>query len=130
MGFDYLVIIDYQVTSGADADEANEQEIFEFPWVVFDVASKHVVDEKAVYVKPTLHEKLGADCAKAALGDDASSMESAGSLQQAVQEFNDYVYRSFIANNKDFCILTVSELPIKRWLWGEGNMWCRVFGSG
>jgi len=75
----------WQVTSGADADEANEQEIFEFPWVVFDVASKHVVDEKAVYVKPTLHEKLGADCAKAALGDDASSMESAGSLQQAVQ---------------------------------------------
>ena len=39
------------------------------------------------------------------------------------QEFNDYVYRSFIANNKDFCILTVSELPIKRWLWGEGPTW-------
>jgi hypothetical protein len=37
-----------------------------------------------------------------------------------VQEFNDYVYRSFIANNKDFCILTVTELPMKRWLWGEG----------
>ena len=40
------------------------------------------------------------------------------------QEFNDYVYRSFIANNKDFCILTVTELPLKRWLRGEGPAWC------
>ncbi len=43
------------------------------------------------------------------------------------------MYRSFIANNKDFCILTVSELPIKRWLWGEGptvcrNVWCGAHG--
>ena len=45
------------------------------------------------------------------------------------------MYRSFIANNKDFCILTVSELPIKRWLWGEGpavcrGVWCGAVGRG
>ncbi len=153
------------MTSGAEVEDAHEQEIFEFPWVVFDVSSKQVVDDRTVYVKPTLHEELGVECAKAALGDDAeASMDGAGTLQQAVQvcprprprcggpcacahrvavltssvvaqEFNDYVYRSFIANNKDFCILTVSELPIKRWLWGEGpalcrGVWCGAVGRG
>ena len=51
----------------------------------------------------------------------ALSIES----DSCVQEFNDYVYRSFIANNKDFCILTVTEVPMKRWLRGEGPAWCR-----
>lgn len=148
------------MTSSAEINDAKEQEIFEFPWVVFDVQSKQVVDEKRLYVKPTLHESLGIQCAESALDDDAAScMESAGTLQQAVQvsvqpvassakvagassaraplnfairaqEFNDYVYRSFIANNKDFCILTVSELPIKRWLWGEEPIWFWGVSSG
>ena len=74
------------MTSSAEIDDAKEQEIFEFPWVVFDVQSKQVVDEKTLYVKPTIHESLGAQCAEVALGDDAAScMESAGTLQQAVQ---------------------------------------------
>jgi len=76
----------WQVTSGAEVEDVHEQEIFEFPWVVFDVSSKQVVDDKTVYVKPTLHEELGVECAKAALGDDAeASMDGAGTLQQAVQ---------------------------------------------
>ena len=75
-----------QVTTSAEVDQASEQEIFEFPWVVFDVSSKQVVDEKTVYIKPTLHEKLGEQCAKAVLGEDAAkAMNSAGTLQQAVQ---------------------------------------------
>jgi hypothetical protein len=75
-----------QVTSNSEIDEAKEQEIFEFPWVVFEVASKQVVDEKTVYVKPTIHEDAGMECVKAALGDEASAaMKSAGTLQSAVQ---------------------------------------------
>lgn len=86
MGFDYLVILDFQVTTGAEVEDAKEQEIFEFPWVVFDVSSKQVVDEKTVYVKPTLHEQSGIQCAKAALGDNAAAnIDAAGTLQQAVQ---------------------------------------------
>lgn len=74
------------MTSGPEVDSANEQEIYQFPWVVFDVASKQVVDEKTVYVKPSLHESLGVKCAKASLGDEAaSSLDTAGTLQQAVQ---------------------------------------------
>jgi hypothetical protein len=75
-----------QVTSGAEVEDAHEQEIFEFPWVVFDVSSKQVVDERSLYVKPTLHPQIGVECAEAALGDDAAAcMDSAGTLQQAVQ---------------------------------------------
>ena len=75
-----------QVTSGTDIDEAKEQEIFEFPWVVFDVESKSVVDEQVKYIKPTVHEQVGGECVKAALGDNAeAAMKSAGTLQQAVQ---------------------------------------------
>jgi len=75
-----------QVTSGAEVEDAHEQEIFEFPWVVFDVSSKQVVDEMRVYVKPTLHPQIGVECAQAALGDDAAAcMDAAGTLQQAVQ---------------------------------------------
>jgi inhibitor of KinA sporulation pathway (predicted exonuclease) len=74
------------VTSDPEVDSANEQEIYQFPWVVFDVASKQVVDEKSVYVKPVLHESLGVKCAKASLGDEAASnLDTAGTLQQAVQ---------------------------------------------
>ena len=36
-----------QVTSGSKVGK-NEEEVFEFPWVVFDVESKQVVDEKQV----------------------------------------------------------------------------------
>ena len=75
-----------QVTSGPEVDGVNEQEIFEFPWVVFDVADKQVVDEKTVYVKPALHETLGVQCAKASLGDEAAAkLDTAGTLQRAVQ---------------------------------------------
>ena len=74
------------MTSGAEVEDAHEQEIFEFPWVVFDVSSKQVVDERSLYVKPTLHPQIGVECAEAALGDDAAAcMDSAGTLQQAVQ---------------------------------------------
>lgn len=33
-----------------------------------------------------------------------------------MQEFNDYLYRSFTAENKDFCLVTVGDLHLKRWL--------------
>ena len=74
------------MTSGPELDAANEQEIFEFPWVVFDVADKQVVDEKTVHVKPVLHEGVGVQCAKASLGDEAAAkIDAAGTLQHAVQ---------------------------------------------
>jgi hypothetical protein len=33
-----------------------------------------------------------------------------------VQDFNDYLYRTFTSNNKDFCLVTFGELDLKKWL--------------
>lgn len=45
-----------------------------------------------------------------------STPDEASPLQTVVQEFNAYLYRSFTANNKDFCLVTFGEAPLKRWL--------------
>eukprot|EP00961_Rhodomonas_salina_P271524 3668674-Rhodomonas_salina.1 len=62
-----------------------------------------IVDEKQVFIKPTLHPALTEECMKDT-GVTQESVDTANPLQAVIQEFNDYVYRSFIANNKDFCL--------------------------
>ena len=74
-----------------------------------------MVDEKRVFVKPTLHPTLTDECEKAT-GIGPMALESAGTIENAVQEFNDYLYRSFTANNKEFCLMTCGEVSLKRWL--------------
>jgi hypothetical protein len=73
------------------------------------------VDEKRLFVKPTLHPDLTAECEKAT-GIGPMALEAAQTIESAVQEFNDYLYRSFTANNKEFCLLTCGEAGLKRWL--------------
>eukprot|EP00290_Baffinella_frigidus_P039360 CAMPEP_0180305762 /NCGR_PEP_ID=MMETSP0988-20121125/26592_1 /TAXON_ID=697907 /ORGANISM="non described non described, Strain CCMP2293" /LENGTH=353 /DNA_ID=CAMNT_0022288203 /DNA_START=23 /DNA_END=1080 /DNA_ORIENTATION=- len=110
MPYDYLLVVDFQVTSGSKVGK-HEEEVFEFPWVVFDVESKQVVDEKQVFVKTETHPELPAGPA-----ETRESVQAGGTLQEAVKEFNDYVHRSFEANDKAFCVLSLGEAPLKRWL--------------
>eukprot|EP00283_Hemiselmis_rufescens_P008927 CAMPEP_0173430658 /NCGR_PEP_ID=MMETSP1357-20121228/9025_1 /TAXON_ID=77926 /ORGANISM="Hemiselmis rufescens, Strain PCC563" /LENGTH=243 /DNA_ID=CAMNT_0014395035 /DNA_START=35 /DNA_END=763 /DNA_ORIENTATION=+ len=108
-GFDSLVVVDFQVTTGED-----EQEIIEFAWSSFDLASNTAVDERRLYCKPSV-PKLNDETIGATDVEDAD-VESAESLQGCVQEFNDYLYKAFTSQNKDFCLCTFGEAPLKKFL--------------
>ena len=40
-----------QVTTGGDGNEAGQNEVIEFPWVVLDVESKQIMDEQKLVVR-------------------------------------------------------------------------------
>lgn len=56
--FDFLFIIDFEATCDEATSEVKaewaQQEIIEFPWVLYDLRSNEIVDEKQNYVKPRL----------------------------------------------------------------------------
>jgi inhibitor of KinA sporulation pathway (predicted exonuclease) len=47
-----------QVTSGEDIDRNAENEIIEFPWVVFDLTTNQIAEDKQLFVKPSAHPEL------------------------------------------------------------------------
>jgi len=99
----------------AAASEDGYQEVIEFPWVVIDVASKNVIESKVLYVKPACCSELGASCKKLTGFDDAT-LSSGCTLQECVQQFNEYLYKEFTSQNKDFCFVTDGDSSLKRWL--------------
>ncbi|EKX54713.1 hypothetical protein GUITHDRAFT_131754 [Guillardia theta CCMP2712] len=120
MAYDYLVVVDFQVSQTKQIADANEQE------------GRQVVDGVQLFVRPTMCEDAALEYIASSRGDDAARVvrESKG-LQHAVQEFNDYLYRSFMATNKDFCLTSFGQAPIKRWLWGKQELEaCHRDGGG
>ena len=118
VSFDFLVVMDLQVTTLQEADAAGEegyQEVIEFPWIVIDVAQKTIVESKVLYVKPECCTELGERC-KALTGLDDATLASGNSLHSCVMEFNDYLYKEFTSQNLDFCLLTDGDTSLKRWL--------------
>jgi len=113
--FDFLVPVHFQVSSGEGEGGKGEQEVIEFPWAALDVAARQVTDDHRILVKPTAHPTLSQACIQKT-GVTQADVDAANPLQNAVQEFNAYLYKEFTANNKDFCLVTFGEEHLKRWL--------------
>lgn len=99
---DYFVIIDLEA-SGNDTYNVNRSEITEWPWVVYDVRSRLVVDAKQVFVAPQWSPNPNPS------PDQVSNLNTdvafSPSLSDAVAKFDSYLYSSFSMQNKTFCLL-------------------------
>ena len=113
----------WQVTNpvASKVDEGGVQEVIEFPWVIIDVASKSIVESKVVYLKPEHCPELGDRC-KAITGLDDETLAAGCSLQECVQELNDYLYKQVTSQNKDFCFVTDGDTSLKRWLRSDAKV--------
>lgn len=110
---DYLVIIDLEAC-GDDAYNVNRQEITEWPWLVYDVRTRLVVDEKQVYIAPQWSPNPNPS-PDAVVGLD-EDVAFAPSLKDAVQKFDTYVYRSFVVHGKTYCLLTDGHWDLREML--------------
>lgn len=100
--FDYLVIVDLE-TACDDMSDPNRQEIVEWPWVVYDVAHGVNVDHKQLFVAPAWN--ANANPPPAAVRELGVDVAFAGSLREAVSQFDAYAFHSFAANGMSFCLL-------------------------
>lgn len=99
---DYLIIIDLEA-SGTDTYNVNRSEITEWPWVVYDVHSRIVVDAKQVFIAPQWSPNPNPSPDQVAnLNTDVAFSPS---LKDAVAKFDAYLYASFALQNKTFCLL-------------------------
>jgi RNA recognition motif-containing protein len=97
---DCLVLLDFQVTG---LTTGGTGEIIEFPWIVFDLATGSVAEERRVLVKPS----GGAPGAESDITPEM--LASAEPLQACIADFNKYAYTTFTAENKDFMIVTAGQ---------------------
>ena len=97
---DCLVLLDFQVTG---VTTGGTGEIIEFPWIVFDLATGSVAEERRVLVRPD----AGAPDGESDLTPEM--LESADILGATIADFNKYAYTTFTAENKDFIIVTAGE---------------------
>lgn len=99
---DYLIIIDLEA-SGTDTYNVNRSEITEWPWVVYDVKARIVVDAKQVFIAPQWSPNPNPS------PDQVSNLNTdvafSPSLKDAVIKFDAYLYQSFVCQNKTFCLL-------------------------
>ncbi|EFC50864.1 exonuclease family protein [Naegleria gruberi] len=113
--YDYLVIIDFEATCDNGVNPVitrDNQEMIEFPFVVFDLASMEVIHKERYYVKPTWSDKLTPFCTQLTGITDEILEKEGISLSNAIQNFHNYVKKTF-TDGKTFCILTDSEWDIK-----------------
>lgn len=100
---DYLVILDLEATCDDPTDPVR-QEIVEWPWLVFDLHSRTVVDHKQIFVTPQWNSNPNPPPeAVAALATDVAF---ANTLADAVAQFDNYLYHSFVLAARSFCLLT------------------------
>ena len=89
--FDCLVVVDFATTP------AEQREIVEFPWVVYDLQSKRVLDAKRILCKPEREFEGTIETGDKATTMTNISLVAAKSLQDAISEFNAYAYSNFTA---------------------------------
>eukprot|EP01103_Thecamoeba_quadrilineata_P015118 TRINITY_DN467_c0_g1_i2.p1 TRINITY_DN467_c0_g1~~TRINITY_DN467_c0_g1_i2.p1 ORF type:complete len:472 (+),score=49.63 TRINITY_DN467_c0_g1_i2:26-1417(+) len=121
--FEYLVIIDFEATCDEGPNPAvtrENQEIIEFPWMVADLDSGKVVDQKQLFVKPEWSKELTTFC-KNLTGITDDMLRGAPHLEEVIKQFDNYVYSNFINNNKSFCLLTDGPWDLKHCLRNEAN---------
>lgn len=100
---DYFVIIDLEA-SGNDTYNVNSSEITEWPWVVYDVRSRLVVDAKQVFVAPQWSPNPNPSPDRVSnLNTDVAFSPTLG---DAVAKFDSYLYSSFSMQAKTFCLVT------------------------
>jgi RNA recognition motif. (a.k.a. RRM, RBD, or RNP domain) len=99
---DYLIVIDLEA-SGTDTYNVNRSEITEWPWVVYDLRSRIIVDAKQVFIAPQWSPNPNPTPDQVAnLNTDVAFSPS---LKDAVAKFDAYLYSSFALQNKTFCLL-------------------------
>jgi inhibitor of KinA sporulation pathway (predicted exonuclease) len=77
-----------------------------------------MVDSRQVYVKPEWSKSLTPFCTQLT-GITNETLANAGTLRDAVQQFDSYVYTSFITSNKSFCLITDGSWDLKYCLRAE-----------
>jgi inhibitor of KinA sporulation pathway (predicted exonuclease) len=101
-GWDYLVIMDLEA-KGDDPNDLNRQEIVEWPWVVFDLRRRAVVDTKQIYIAPQWASNPNPSPNHVqGVGVDVAFSPS---LKDAVMKFDTCLHHSFVVNHRTFCLL-------------------------
>lgn len=114
--FDYLVILDFEAHCD-DPNDPHRPEIVEFPWLVYDLATATVLDHKQIYITPRWNSNPNPSPDTIhALGTDVAF---ALSLADALLQFDTYVYQSFTAQRKSFCLLTDGHWDLTHCLYVE-----------
>lgn len=113
---DYLIILDVEAHCD-DPNDPHRPEIVEFPWLVYDLASATVLDHKQIYITPRWNTNPNpSPDAIQSLGIDVAF---APSLADALLQFDTYVYQSFLAHQKSFCLLTDGHWDLTHYLYVE-----------
>jgi RNA recognition motif-containing protein len=114
---DYFVIMDLEAFCD-DPTDVNRQEIIEWPWVVYDLRNRIVVDSKQIYIAPqwSANPNPNPDIVTG-LGTDVAFSPN---LKDAVAKFDAYLFHSFSVNSKSFCLLTDGPWDLNELLVLEG----------
>jgi inhibitor of KinA sporulation pathway (predicted exonuclease) len=91
--FRYLIVIDMEATCDYSTDpvvDDSNSEIIEFPWVVIDTETLETVHEMQVHVKPSNMKGITPYC-RVLTGITEEVLEKAGSLADAVKQFDEYI---------------------------------------
>ena len=96
--FDYLLVIDLEATcdEGNPGFSRENQEVIEFPWVVVDLLSGAVLDQKQLYVKPEWTKELSNFCVEKT-GITNDKLQDAPYLVDVLTQFDLYVTENFLA---------------------------------
>lgn len=114
--FNYLIILDVEAHCD-DPNDPHRLEIVEFPWLVYDLATASVLDHKQIYITPRWN--ANPNPSPDAIQSLNVDVAFAPSLEEALIQFDAYVYQSFIAPQKSFCLLTDGHWDLAHCLYVE-----------
>lgn len=128
---DYLVVLDLEAYCDNPADP-HGPEIVEFPFLVYDLLTRTVVDHKQIYITPKWSANPNPPPEVVhAFGIDVAF---APSLADALAQFDAYVFQSFLGSRKSFYIVTDGHWDVTHYLYFEAarkavmlNAYFRVF---
>ncbi|KAM4688443.1 epithelial splicing regulatory protein 1 isoform 2-T2 [Discoglossus pictus] len=118
---DYLVIL-FTTTAGANGGKlgSDEKEVIQLSWRVIDLANKKVGELHQVTIRPD-HLELTEEC-RENTKIDLESLVTASQLEQALQQFNQFVGNELnIGVGTSFCLCTDGQLHIRQVLHPEAS---------
>eukprot|EP00741_Cyanophora_paradoxa_P020828 tig00000229_g20107.t1 len=119
--YDYVIVVDFDTTESPEVPR-EKQEIISWPWLVYAVSDNQVQTSQQFYIKPHWTPQLPESVSKATgITEELLASSSLGSLQEAVQQFDNFCFTQLLANNKSFCLISDGPVDIKYILRSEAT---------
>eukprot|EP00949_MAST-11_sp_MAST-11-sp1_P003649 g3649.t1 len=107
VGYDVVVCLDFEATCDeGDAPKVSreEQEIIEFPWVVFDLHELSVTSSRQIYIRPENTDVT--EFCTGLTGITAEDVKDGCTLEDALAQFHESVIVPLMEEEKKFCLIT------------------------